>query len=102
MPAQYLARFRPAPPGTRTRHVRAMKRRRRMADEHTDLARVLGRIEGKLDMIVTSQHVQSERLDAMDSRLRQVETQAAKAGALTGGLVAVLTAIVVEWVKRLS
>ncbi|HNX71701.1 hypothetical protein [Rivihabitans pingtungensis] len=73
-----------------------------MADEHTDLARVLGRIEGKLDMIVTSQHVQSERLDAMDSRLRQVETQAAKAGALTGGLVAVLTAIVVEWVKRLS
>ena len=71
-----------------------------MADEHTDLARVLGRIEGKLDMIVTSQHVQSERLDAMDSRLRQVETQAAKAGALTGGLVAVLTAIVVEWVKR--
>ncbi len=73
-----------------------------MSEEHTDMARVLGRIEGQLDMIVTSQHVQSERLDAMDDRLRKVETQAAKAGALTGGLVAVLTAIVMEWVKRLS
>ncbi|MEN9985864.1 MAG: hypothetical protein RI925_1366, partial [Pseudomonadota bacterium] len=26
-----------------------------MNDDHTDLARVLGRIEGQLDMIVTSQ-----------------------------------------------
>ena len=73
-----------------------------MNDDHTDLARVLGRIEGQLDMIVTSQHVQTDRLDAMDNRLRKVETQAAKAGALTGGLVAVLTAIVMEWVKRIS
>lgn len=73
-----------------------------MSEEHTDMARVLGRIEGQLDMIVTSQHVQTDRLDAMDNRLRKVETQAAKAGALTGGLVAVLTAIVMEWVKRIS
>ena len=54
-----------------------------MSEEHTDMARVLGRIEGQLDMIVTSQHVQSERLDAMGNRVRKVETQAAKAGALT-------------------
>ena len=71
-----------------------------MADEHNELTRALGRIEGKLDMIVASQASQNERLDAMDERLRHVEQQAARAGAISGGIVAVGTAIAVELVKR--
>ncbi|MBX9268765.1 hypothetical protein ACPRNU_01950 [Chromobacterium vaccinii] len=68
--------------------------------ENNELTRALGRIEGKLDMIVASQSVQNERLDAMDGRLRHVEQQAARAGAISGGIVAVGTAIAVELVKR--
>lgn len=65
-----------------------------------ELTRALGRIEGKLDMIAANQANQSERLDAMDARLRHVEQQAAKAGAISGGIVAVGTALAVEMVKR--
>ncbi|AXE33108.1 MULTISPECIES: hypothetical protein [Chromobacterium] len=68
--------------------------------ENNELTRALGRIEGKLDMIVASQATQNERLDAMDGRLRHVEQQAARAGAISGGIVAVGTAIAVELVKR--
>ncbi|QOD81416.1 hypothetical protein [Chromobacterium haemolyticum] len=68
--------------------------------DNNEVTRALGRIEGKLDMIVTSQQQQNERLDSMDERLRHVEQQAAKAGAISGGIVAVGTAIAVEVVKR--
>jgi hypothetical protein len=68
--------------------------------DNNEVTRALGRIEGKLDMIVTSQQQQNERLDSMDQRLRHVEQQAAKAGAISGGIVAVGTAIAVEMVKR--
>ncbi|MGC0153292.1 hypothetical protein ACPRNU_12590 [Chromobacterium vaccinii] len=72
-----------------------------MADEiNTELTRALGRIEGKLDMIVTSQGDLSKRMDDMDKRLRHVEQQAARAGAISGGIVAVGTALAVEMVKR--
>ncbi|KZE34168.1 hypothetical protein [Crenobacter luteus] len=71
-----------------------------MSGENNELTRALGRIEGKLDMIVDSQAKQNVRLDAMDARLRHVEQQAAKAGAISGGIVAVGTAIAVELVKR--
>lgn len=71
-----------------------------MSENNNELTRALGRIEGKLDMIVASQATQNERLDAMDGRLRHVEQQAARAGAISGGIVAVGTAIAVELVKR--
>lgn len=71
-----------------------------MADQNNELTRALGRIEGKLDMIVSSQATQNERLDSMDERLRHVEQQAARAGAISGGIVAVGTALAVEMVKR--
>lgn len=71
-----------------------------MAEETTELTRALGRIEGKLDMVITSQASQNERLDSMDERLRHVEQQAAKAGAISGGIVAIGTALAVELVKR--
>lgn len=71
-----------------------------MSGDNNELTRALGRIEGKLDMIVASQAIQGDRLDAMDQRLRHVEQQAAKAGAISGGIVAVGTALAVEMVKR--
>ena len=71
-----------------------------MADDHNELTRALGRIEGKLDMIVASQASQNERLDAMDERLRHVEQQAARVGAISGGIVAIGTALAVEMVRR--
>ena len=70
-----------------------------MSGDNNELTRALGRIEGKLDMIVDSQAKQNVRLDAMDARLRHVEQQAAKAGAISGGIVAVGTALAVEMVK---
>lgn len=71
-----------------------------MTEPNNELTRALGRIEGKLDMVVASQVSQNERLDKMDGRLRHVEQQAAKAGAISGGIVAIGTAIAVELVKR--
>ncbi|WP_028498388.1 hypothetical protein [Microvirgula aerodenitrificans] len=71
-----------------------------MAEQNNELTRALGRIEGKLDMIVSSQAGQAERLDAMDGRLRHVEQQAARAGAISGAIVAVGTALATELVKR--
>ncbi|WP_375591730.1 hypothetical protein [Chitiniphilus eburneus] len=65
-----------------------------------DLGLMLGRMEGKLDMILNTQREQSARLDAFDNRLRHVETQAAKSGALGGAIAAVGTAIAVEIAKR--
>ncbi|WP_155419270.1 hypothetical protein [Chromobacterium subtsugae] len=71
-----------------------------MLESGGELTRALGRIEGKLDMIAASQVGQSERLDGLDARLRQVEQQAARVGAISGCVVAVLTAIAAEMLKR--
>jgi len=70
------------------------------AEQNDEQIRALGRIEGKLEIILTNQTSQNERLDGMDQRLRHVEQQAAKAGAISGGIVAVGTAIAIELVKR--
>ncbi len=71
-----------------------------MSGDNNELTRALGRIEGKLDMIAANQVSQGDRLDTMDERLRHVEQQAAKAGAISGGIVAGGTALAVEMVKR--
>lgn len=47
----------------------------------------LGRIEGKLDMMLDNQKKQDGRLDAIDTRLRKVETRSAGIALLTSGMV---------------
>ncbi len=64
-------------------------------------SRSLGRIEGKLDMLITQQADTNVRLDKMDGRLRNVEMKAATNGALAGGLVSVGIALAIEKGKHL-
>ena len=71
-----------------------------MADENGEIQRALGRTDGKLDSIQSAVSAQGERLDAVEARLRQVEAHAARAGAISGALIAVGTAIAVEMLKR--
>ena len=60
----------------------------------------LGRIEGKIDMLVANQRKQDSKLEAMDARLRTVEQKAAISGALSGGITTVGMMIAAEIVKR--
>ena len=72
---------------------------------------LLGKIDGKLDGITAHLNRQDKRiddlderlngrLDGMDARLREVEKKAAVAGAMSGGAVAVGTALIVEGIKQ--
>ena len=65
----------------------------------------LGRIEGKLDMMLENQKKQDVRLDAIDARVRDVEVAAAvggaKYGALTGGMATVGVLIAKEILERI-
>lgn len=72
---------------------------------------LLGKIDGKLDGITAHLSRQDERikeldervdqrLNSIDDRLREVEKKAAVAGAVSGGAVAVGTALVVEGIKH--
>lgn len=71
---------------------------------------LLGQIHGMVQALQQGQGLQNQRMDRMekrmeehytglDSRLREVEKKAAVAGALSGGAVAVGTALVVEGLK---
>ncbi|AOZ50936.1 MULTISPECIES: hypothetical protein [Chromobacteriaceae] len=68
--------------------------------EHDNLL-ALGRIEGKLDMIVAHLAKQDKKLEELDGRLRDVEIQAAKSGAVSGALSALLVTLAGELLKRL-
>ncbi|OWY38038.1 hypothetical protein CEK28_14000 [Xenophilus sp. AP218F] len=68
--------------------------------EHDNLL-ALGRIEGKLDMIVAHLAKQDKKLEELDGRLRDVEIQAAKSGALSGAVSALLVTLAGEMLKRL-
>jgi hypothetical protein len=81
-----------------------------MALEKEELM-LLGKIDGKLDGITAHLNRQDkrideldkrvdERLNSIDGRLREVEKKAAVAGAVSGGAVAVGTALIVEGVKQ--
>lgn len=72
---------------------------------------LLGKMDGKLDGITAHLNRQDKRIDDLDermngrlndidSRLREVEKKAAVAGALSGGAVAVGTALIVEGLKQ--
>ena len=72
---------------------------------------LLGKMDGKLDGIAAHLNRQDKRIDDLDeridsrlndldTRLREVEKKAAVAGALSGGAVAVGTALIVEGIKQ--
>ncbi|SOD42316.1 hypothetical protein [Nitrosovibrio sp. Nv4] len=67
-----------------------------------DQSRSLGRIEGKLDMLIAQHADTNTRLGKMDGRLRDVEMKAATNGAVTGGLVSVGVALVIEVSKHVT
>ncbi len=55
---------------------------------------LLGEIKGRLDHIQSDQEVLIQKIDAMDGRLRKVETRSALNGAVSGGVVAVGLALI--------
>jgi len=69
-----------------------------MSDD--DQVKALGRIEGKLDVMLLNQQNQEVRMASMDARLRSVEVKAAQTGAVAGGITAVLAALGIEFAKR--
>ncbi|MDF0604645.1 hypothetical protein HZU77_003130 [Neisseriaceae bacterium TC5R-5] len=60
----------------------------------------LGRIEGKLDMIVSHLAKQDKKLVELDTRLRDLEMKASRNGAIYGGLAAMLAVAADEIIKR--
>ncbi|MFE8644138.1 hypothetical protein ACFX58_03525 [Sphingomonas sp. NCPPB 2930] len=75
-------------------------------DDRTQELLMLGKIHGMVEGLLEGQKQQDRRMDAVDSRLdgidgrlRQVEQKAAVAGAVSGGAVAIGTALIVEGVK---
>lgn len=72
---------------------------------------LLGQIHGLVQSLKDGQDLQNRRMDRMeqrmeehysglDARLREVEKKAAVAGAVSGGAVAVGTALVVEGIRQ--
>ncbi len=65
---------------------------------------LLGKIDGKVDGLVEADKVQLDMLQKMDARLRTVEQQAKVNGAVSGGIVSVGMALIIEagrqWIGR--
>ena len=61
----------------------------------------LGEIKGKLDMIHETQQSHGQKLDAMDTRLRKVETRTAVTSSGLGAAAGLLMSIGVEIVRNL-
>ena len=68
-----------------------------MSDD--DLQRSLGRVEGKLDMVIEGQETANETMASLDERLRKVETKAAINGAVAGGLISIGLTLATEKLK---
>lgn len=68
-----------------------------MEDQHLVL---LGQIKGIVEGLQAGQQTQSDKLDALDSRLRSVERQAVVSGGVSGGVIAVGMALVTEGMKQ--
>lgn len=65
-----------------------------------EMAMMLGRIEGKLEMVINGQKDIKGTVTSMDTRLRRVETKSAILGAGAGALVSVGVAMMIEKGKR--
>ncbi len=68
-----------------------------MRDEHMML---LGEIKGKVDLIISNQETQGDKINSIDSRLRRAEKKAAIDGAVTGSLASIGVTLVVEGIKK--
>ncbi|SOZ12070.1 hypothetical protein [Cupriavidus taiwanensis] len=62
-------------------------------------SQALGRIEGKLDVMLDNQKRQDKKLEEMDGRLRVVEVKAATSGAVAGALASIFTSVGVAVAK---
>ena len=67
----------------------------------SDTERLLGEIDGKLQMVIDNQKKHDEKIDGIDSRLHRVEGKSAAFGAGAGALVSVGLAIFIEKGKRI-
>lgn len=68
-----------------------------MNDQHLML---LGEIKGKVDGLANADEQHSEILRSIDSRLRTVEQKAAVNGAVSGGVVSVGMALIIEAARQ--
>lgn len=75
-----------------------------------ELNRAIGRIEGKMDLVIEKQKQSDEqqnarfdaidnRLDGFDTRIRTVEQRAVVSGAVAGGIMSVGIALAIEKLK---
>jgi hypothetical protein len=65
-----------------------------------DIARALGRIEGKIDALQTTSQSNAESIAKLDTRLRAVEKSSAVHGAVGGGFAGLGITLIVEYLKR--
>lgn len=72
-----------------------------MSGDKDDTQRALGRIEGQLAMMLTSQAEMSQKLDGVETRLQTFEKGAARLGGSMGALMGVGVAIITESAKQL-
>lgn len=70
-----------------------------MSDTNDQLL-LLGEIKGIVQGLQAGQQAHSEKLDAMDGRLRSVEQRAVVSGGVSGGVIAVGMALVTEGMKQ--
>ena len=61
---------------------------------------LLGKINGKLDLVIEQQKAQGTQLEKLDGRLRKVEKKAAVGGALMGALVSVGVELIADPIRR--
>ncbi len=65
-----------------------------------DIARALGRIEGKIDGIQHTQAEQSVKIGKVDERLRHVEQRSSVHGAVGGLVSGAGVTIIIEYLRR--
>jgi hypothetical protein len=71
-----------------------------MADMNDQHLVLLGEIKGKVDGLASADEQHSEILRSIDSRLRTVEQKAAVNGAVSGGVVSVGMALIIEAARQ--
>ena len=62
-----------------------------------ELLLALGRLEGKVDSLITRQAIHDEELDRMDTRLRNLENSRSW---LMGASAAVGVSLLIQWLKQ--
>jgi hypothetical protein len=60
----------------------------------------MGRMEGKLDMLIEGQRDQSKKIEALDARVRANESKTAVTSFITSGIMSVATSILAVVLMR--